>query len=545
MPYWDQAQPPPSPFGDAFTAAGLQATPGYTPPPSQEQLNAMGLNQLMNTSTPISLMGNYPTPQTVSAPLAPPVPGQPIPVPGGGPGLPAPLAEPSLLRGPAGGAGPISRGMGIGLKLPVSSEEVAQGMGDAQKFATKIGSIARPSETLGNEGLKYMYNANAEQAAAKRAEAGIAGEGLEKLAGISGDRAKIYERAEPIEKDAADSMQKEMDETRQNMKDDTEWVRTHSRIDPYRTFRTNAGSAILGLLGVGLMATGAGLRSDTSMEWTKQVDGLLDREADQQMKMLSNKKWAVTEAGQNMKRIAQTSVDEYEARARFRMQGLQALNERAEQIKNTTESAAVRARAEQLIAENTRKLGEEISNVAMRREALRSGENVADVQARTTARGQDIGLYGQLSGHVSEYNKAMRAAERDAYKPIRTQLDELKKNFGAARAAAQRYYDALVAGKPSQQLNELASVYGDAYSKFASGGAQTAGARNALQTYGFPTSSEELFAKFRSQKSAKDMANMIKNLERSYNEQKVFIVDQTDQWPTAAPPTNSVYSSPQ
>ncbi len=294
------------------------------------------------------------------------------------------------------------------------------------------------------------------------------------------------------------------------------------------------------------MAGGASVARDSSLNWTKQVDSALDREAESQLRMLQNKKWSVTEAGQNMKRIAQTSADAYEARVRFRMQGLQALNERAEQIKNTTESNSVRSRAEALIAQNKQKLGEEAANIAIRRESLRSGESIADLQSRVAMRGQDTGLYGQFAGNVSQYNAALRNAEREAYKPVREQLNNLKKDYGAARSAAQRYYDALVSGAPSQRLNELASVYGDAYSKYASGGTQSAQARNALQTYGLPTSGAEFFSKFKSQKNAKDLANMIRDIDRSYAERKGFIVDDTDAWHGAAPPpTNAAYSSDQ
>lgn len=532
MPAWNELPPPPSPFGQAFIDEGLHADPNWTPPPSPEAMTDAGIKQLQTSSTPIRLAGNYPMPA---------VPGQPIPMPAPGGELPAPLPEPSLLRGGPGGGGPVSRAMGFGLRLPPTSDEVAEGMAGSRPYAPNPGNVGKPNESLGDLSMKYMNSANIEQAIAKRAEADIADEGLRKLADVSGKRAKIYEGAEGTEKTANEETDKQLAETNANIKADTEYVRTHSRIDPYRTFKTNAGAGILALLGTALMAGGAAIGRDTSLKWTQQIDKLLDREAEEQMRLLQNKKWSITEAGQNMKRIAQTSVDQYEARARFRMQGLQALNERAEQIKNTTESKAVHARAEQFIAENTRKLGEEMGNIAMRREALRSGESVAELQARVASRGQDVGLYGQLYGDATRLTAAQRAAEKEQWRPIRDQINELRKNYSSARAAAQRYYEALVAGKKSEQLNELAGVFGDAYSKYASGTPQNPAARQAMASYGFTVNPKELVAKFNNQKSAKDMADMIKNLDRSQREQESYISEQAEQWPTAAPPTGAVY----
>ncbi len=181
---WELLQNPSpnSPFGAQYGAAGLALPdPSGRPPPTEDQLTNAGVKALETSSVPITLGGRYPTP------------GQPIPVPGA-PGMPAPLPEVSLQGGNPNAAGPLSRGMGIGLKLPSSVDEINAHMEGAQPWLTKVNGVSRPNERLGNEGLNLMHDANAEGAAAQRATAGVAEKGAEELSKISGERQDLRGR---------------------------------------------------------------------------------------------------------------------------------------------------------------------------------------------------------------------------------------------------------------------------------------------------------------------------------------------------------------
>lgn len=467
----------------------------------------------------------------VTPPEPPPAGGAPPPPQGGAP----PPADGSA-------AGRVGAAMTSSLRMPTSSDAVLQEMDALAPYLTRPAAIGNVNQSMTDAGLRVVNNANQATTKAKRDEANVMSAGHVALGDIAAQRANLQDAAGDEDAGIYDAERNAYNEVRKQRDQDAKWLRENSKIDPYRKFTTNAGAGILALLGTGLMATGASMRHDGSLEWTKQVDSMLDHEAESQMKLVNNKKWSVTEAGQNMQRLIDTSKDAFEARMRFRNQKLGALVDRAEAIKNSTESEAVKARAEEFIAETNRKIGQNMMDIGIRREGLRSQEAQANLAAGVQTRGQDLALAGQLHGNETQLTNAQRAADAARYKPIRDQAIELDKDYANARTAAQTFYNALRDKKTSsEQLNSYASAFIEAQNKFMSGSGGTAGVRDEVRTFGFPTSAKELLAKANRQYNAQDVAQAMMRLEQAHHDKKDFLYNGV--WSTPTPPANSVYSS--
>lgn len=487
-----------------------------------------------------SRIGNYGTQVFRPSPIDTFGENRPLLAPAG-PGALGPLPEVSLQPGDPNSPGRVSSGMGSNLRIPVGTDEVTDQVTNLRKLlGAGVGGVKAPNEDLANVGMNFIHGASGDAAAAKRAEGTIQSEGLTELAAIGRGKARIYEQAEPVEKAASEGLTAALEEGKQKQEEDREWLRTHSRVDPYRTFRTNAGAGILALLGAGLMATGAGLRRDASLDWTKQIDNMLNREADEQMRLIDNKKWSVTEAGQNMKRLVETSKDEYEARSRFRMQGLNALQERAEAIKNTTESKAVKERAEGAIAEIQKKLGEEVVNLAIRREGMRSQEGIAQLQANVATRGQDVGFATGAAANFTQAQAAQRQAEFARSKPVTERYNKLEEEYETAHTAAQNFYDVLRDKDANDDAkNSAAAAFIDSYGKFIGGGTGTAGVRGEALKWGLTLNPKSLLAKT-NRYTAQDVAKTMLRLDQIRADKINHLY--SGKWLYANPAAGSVYS---
>lgn len=453
---------------------------------------------------------------------------------------PVPPPTPAGPPPPPGMAGRAAEGMGAGFRMPTPFETVLANYGDARKALGGIGQIGPIDRSLANTGLGMGIDSAQMMAAAKGAEAKLEKEGLGQIADVHTERGNFL-RDEATQE--GNIYQKEGDAIAKANKihdEDLDWLHKNSRIDPYRKFTTNAGAGILALLGTGLMAAGAGLATDNSLNWTKQVDALLDKEADAQMAMVKNKQFAATEAGRNIQRILDTSKDRAEARLRFRAQHLAALGEKVEAIKNTTESKAVVERANQFIAENDRKIGQAMADLGIRREGLQSQEEQAKLSASVARRGQDVSLFSGLSGNESQMYTALQSRLAALAKPMREEQNKIDNAYNDAASAGRAFYEALRSGAAGNRLNDLAQAFVDAQQRFMAGGNGTVGARDEVRAYGFPKSFKELLGKT-GRYDAEDVARNLDMLEKLRHDRVQFL--HNGFYDTIMPPSNSVYHS--
>jgi hypothetical protein len=456
-----------------------------------------------------------------------------------------PVPDVSLQGGDPNQAGRISLGMGSSLRMGPSIDDVEDKMRASAKYLRGVGAIGRPDEGLSNEALTLMHKATGDEAAAKRAEAKIIAGQEDDLLSLSKTTEDFYKGEGKSEKTQYDITQDALQDVREKRAADEEYVRTHQRIDPYRTFQTNAGAGIFAVLGSALMASGAALKRDSSLDWTKQIDNMLDREAQAQIRLLDNKKWSVTEAGQNMKRIMDTSTSSFEARARFRMQHLAALTERAKAIGHATESAAVKQKAELFVAQAEKKMAEDQMNLAIRQQTLRSGENVAELQAKVAERGQTLGYLGGLQANASTRANALNQADLKYREPIEAARLALRQLYIGARSAAEEYWRILNDPKSTDSVkNEAAMRYTDASSKYYSGSTEAPGERAAAgRGWGPPLSYQDFRTKISGRHNAKDLQVLLEGLDRSYGSRDRFIDTRTLP-PPVVPPAGASYSSP-
>jgi hypothetical protein len=391
-------------------------------------------------------------------------------------------------------------------------------------------------------GLDNLMAAGRDWGAAQRAEATVVAEGDKQLAALEGDRANLYEKAGDEDLSTYDRTVTEYATEKKKHEEDVQWLRDNPKIDPYRTFTTNAGAGILALLGVGLMAGGAGLRRDSSLDWTKQIDKMLDREADAQMRLVKNKQFAATESGQNMQRILSSSKDFFEAKTRFRNQYLSGLNAKAEAIKQGTESKAVVERAEALIAKNNESIAKGLADIGIRQEGLSSQEVQSRLQSAVGLRDQEVRLLLGLTGTEAEREKALNNILYQRSKPVIDTVAQIEKDYAVAASAGKALREALLKGEKGPALNNLASPFAQAVAQFMGGGAGSqAGIRDEVRAYGIPTSFEQIMAKLQAM-DANDVANLMQHLAEARDDKKVFLYERHAQG--FNPPPNAQYSAP-
>lgn len=450
------------------------------------------------------------------------------------------LAPPEPV--PEGGGGGGSIGERTALSMPRSSQDVMQQLQDYGPLLKPSGGMGKVDRTRTNLGYELAQSASLEGGKALEDEAYWNAAEKQDLGGVASKREKLLEANAGAAEVRRAAVSEKVAKHQAKLDADAEYVRTHSRIDPYRTFTTNAAAGIFALLGTALMAGGSAMKKDSSLDWTKQVDALLEREAQSQIRMLDNKKWAVTEAGQNVKRILDTSRDEEEAVSRIQAQHLAGLAERAAAISANAQSEAMKARGRKAVADLRVKVGEHGMNLGIREQALESQENQADRAARSAERGQTLNFAGGIAGGVTATENAKRRAEFEASAPVRTRDRELENHYMDARTAAQNFYEILRDPKTtSEQRNDAASSFASAYATFAGGGTGTAGVRNDVRTYGVTVSPEKLLAKINRQYNAKDMADSLLRIDQMHADKRAYLY--SGKWLSQPPPTNSRYSA--
>ncbi len=360
----------------------------------------------------------------------------------------------------------------------------------------KVGDIPKPSPELLNKGLGYSIDADDKRAAAIKAESLIEAEQQKALSDVEGEKQTKRNAWATEDENAVGHMGDYIAEQRKNADADSKWLRENQRVDPYRTFRTNAGAGIMAALGGALMATGAAMRRDNTLDWTKQIDKMLDREADIQIREIQNHRGTLNDAQTNIKRILESSRDMDEAKMRFRNQQLEGLNSKIEAIKHSTESKAVVERANALIAANKEQMGKNIMDVAARLMGLESQENISKLMAGVTQRGQDTALEAALA-HISAGERekvmqilSMRTAPMQA---AQLKLDELASR---AKTTGKALFDAVRQGSKYTGVakNTLAESFTGALKSLLEG-TDRAGDRPEVAAYSWTLDPRELMKK--------------------------------------------------
>jgi len=454
---------------------------------------------------------------------------------------PAPVPPPTFIPqvGPqAGGGGGGVVGFGSSSTQPGTADEVTADYLKYKKYIPGLANVQRPDQTTGNVGLNMTIDSGQKFAAAKRAEADIEKEQLGQLADNETSRVNKLDDSRLQEESAYAGRTKQIAELEDGRKKDEKWLRDNPNVDPYKTFTTNAGAGIMALLGSALMATGAAIGKDSSLDWTKQVEGMLGREADAQMRLINNKRWSVTEAGQNIKRITEGSNDAYEARMRIVNQGLAALNAKAEAIKHTTESKLVHQRAEEVIASNNQAIAKNIMDAALRREGIQGQLGAAQLMASAQSQGNMVNLFTGLAGTNVTKNAQFQKLIQELQKPSLDQVRKLRESYGRAESAGDIFYRLLKAGKVSgQPLEDAASNYVTALRQYYTNKEGTMGERESVRSYTFPQSGKDLISRFE-RYGLEDVLETRHMLERSVNDRERHIL--TNQF-SPIPATGSIY----
>lgn len=403
------------------------------------------------------------------------------------------------------------------------------GLGGYDRFATEAG-------------FRGMRAAGADLAKARRETAGTLSKGEDALGQLSADRSSYLENDSTQEEKYYDASTRDYGEEKKKHDEDHDWLRKNYKVDPYRKFTTNAGAGILALLGTGLMAAGAGMRRDGSLQWTQQIDKMLDREADEQMRMIKNKQFTMTESGKNMQRILDTSKDRFEARTRFKNQHLAALNEKAEAIKHSTESEAVKSRAEEFIAENNDRIAKNLADIGIRREGLGSQEAIARLSTNLGLRDQEVRLLLGLTGTAAQREHALLQLQAARAKPVVDAAREIDKDFAAAASAGKALRQALLDGKDSKVVQSLYAPFAQAFTKAMSGGGSAAGViSDDVRAYGIPTDVDSA-VQWLQRMDANDIATLMGHLNTSKLDKKNYLYEGYAQG--FNPPANQVYYAP-
>lgn len=523
MPDIPNVRPPPGFESNAEFVSGL---------PSFNPLGMFGRRTVggypVGTSSPATWNPAYGGPTFGNAPPAAVAAGVP------------PSIAPSAVDEGAPPGEPVTTGPPM--PMPTFFDTVLGDYAQATRALPGLPGMSGYDRSATNAGFAGMRAAGMDSAAARRATATVIGEGEKALGDLSAEKGAYLEDDSKQEGQYYDASTKEYGEWKDKHDTDVEWLRTHTSVDPYRKFTTNAGAGILALLGTGLMAAGAGMRSDTSMEWTKQIDNLLGREADQQMKMIKNTQFAASESGKNMQRILDTSKDRFEARTRFKLQHLAGLSEKAEAIKHGTESKAVASRAEEFIADNNERIARGLADIGIRREGLGSQESIARLSTNLGLRDQEVRLLLGLTGTAAQREHALLNLQYQRAKPVIDATREIDKDFAMAASAGKALREALLAGKSGAQLNALASPFAQALAKAMSGGGGAAAPlREEVRAYGIPTNFDEALAKLQAM-DANDVAALMQHLNTARDDKKMFLYQGYAEG--FNPPPNAVYSSP-
>ncbi len=432
-------------------------------------------------------------------------------------------------------------GYGSRLTLPPSSTELLEKLKDFGPYLAKGGAIQRVDKTRTNLGYNLAATAADEGAAATKDEAYWKTAEQQDLGGVAGKKEKLLEAGakgmEERRKVTAEKVAKYQDK----IDADSEYIRTHGKIDPYRTFQTNAAAGIFALLGSALMAGGAAARKDNSLDWTKQIDTMLEREAQAQIRMLENKKWSLTEAGQNVKRILDTSRDQEEAVSRLQAQNLGVLAERAAAITANAQSEIIKAQGKKAIAAIHEKLGEHAINIGIREQANESQENQAQLASSTQAQIANVGLLGTLSTNqtTEAANRSRMAYEQS--KPVLERVREITKGWEDAHTALTYLENVLHDPKSSSGAkNDAVAAYSTAFQTFMGGTAGTVGARNQNSTFGVPTSFEALAKKLNHQPTVADLVREGRLLDAAAREKTEHV--KSGKWTGAPIAADSQYT---
>jgi len=418
-------------------------------------------------------------------------------------------------------------------------------LGDYTQATRAIGGLPGMSgydRTGTNAAFGAMRAAGLDSAAARRATATVIGENEKALGDLEAEKGSYLEDDSKQESQYYDASTKEYGEENAKHKEDVEYLRTHTEVDPYRKFTTNAGAGILALLGTGLMAAGAGMRKDGSLAWTQQIDKMLDREADQQMKMIKNTQFAASESGKNMQRILDTSKDRFEARSRFKLQHLAALNSKAEAIKHGTESKAVASRAEEFIADTNERIARGLADINIRREGLGSQESIARLSTNLGLRDQEVRLLLGLTGTAAQREHALLNLQYQRAKPTVEAAREIDKDFSLAASSGKALHQALLEGKSGKVLQSLYAPFAQAFTKAMSGGGAAAGVlSDDVRAYGIPTDFDSAMSWIQKM-DANEIATLMGHLNTSKSDKKMYLYQGYAEG--FNPPPNQIYYSP-
>lgn len=427
-----------------------------------------------------------------------------------------------------------------GYYVPRTSEGVMQ---DLQLYAPLMkagGGIRRVDRTRTNLGYELAQSASEEAGKAVTDEAYWNQAEQQDLGGVAGKREKIYEEGAKAAAERRKAVDEKVAGAQKKIDADIDYVRNNP-VDPYRSFRTNAGAGALALLGSALMATGAAMRRDNSLDWVKQIDKLLEREAQTQIRMLEDKKWAATEEGQNVKRIVDTSRDVEEAATRIQAQKLGVLAERAAAISANAKGEQLKARGKKAVADLREKLGEHAINIGIREQALESQENQADLQSRTQTNLGNLGFAGTVVQSAAAEAAKKRQLDYEQSLPVRTRLQEIEKKYQNAHSSIMNFWQVLRDPAASDaDKNAAAVAQASAWQDFMGGSNAPAGVRAGVATFGYPTSFKEFMNKLNKQPTIYDMQSAIRRLDQAAYDMAEHT--RSGKWVTPAPPWGSSYS---
>jgi len=400
--------------------------------------------------------------------------------------------------------------------------------------------LVRPDPTLLKLGTKTMLSSLDKRNAAVKAEGDIEAEQKGALAENAAEAENLGRDAFIEENSFADSVAKQKREARAKMDADRKWLEENPTVDPYKTFRTNAGAGIMAAVGAALMATGAGLRRDSSLNWTQQISQMLDRETDLQMRAIQNKRANLNDQERNLKQIMESSADDYETRMRARNQKLFAINKRIDVIKNSTESKYVKERAKELMAQNEDAMGKNVADIAIRQMGIDSQLEQARLAAAGMGRGQDISVLQALMGAKYGADQTVTKARQAMLMPKITASDELKKLYGRADTTAELFFKALRDPKvKSAAKDDAARAFSGALQALLEG-TDKGGDRPAVAAYSWPTDWKELVARL-DRYDPQTIAELRLMMKQLYRDRNDFI------WGKALDPystPNSEYSQP-
>lgn len=439
--------------------------------------------------------------------------------------------------------GSMSASSGSSLRPLSGSAAVLEDLKALDPYFARPGGIQRVDKTRTNLGFNLAAAAAEEGREATKEEAYWQTAEQQDLGAVAAKKEKrINEDATAAEARHASVMEAHKKVT-DKMEGDREYIRTHTKIDPYRVFTTNAAAGAFALLGSALMAGGAGLRKDNTLDWTKQLDTILAREAESQIRMLENKKWSLTDAGQNAKRILDTSRDEEEAKTRLQAQFLAGLGERANAISANAKGEIMKAQGKKAMAAINEKLGEHALNIAIREQGFESAENQAVLGANTQTKVANVGLVGTALTTNAQTESNRNRIAYELSKPVTDRVREIEKGWEDAKTALNFLQRTLHDPEASAATkNQAVAAYSTAFQAFMGGTAGTVGARNASSTFGVPASVEDVVKKLNRQPTVADLMAEGRRLDIGAHEKINHV--RSGQWTGVPIPGDSKYTAP-